>query len=86
MNCGEYEYIQHIVGNARRKPLGRLRRRWLHKIKMDFREVGWYFMDWSDLVQDKVQLMVLVKTVMKLRLPLNVNFLSSCTTDFSRRD
>jgi hypothetical protein len=30
-------------------PLGRPRRRWVHVIKMDLREVGWDGMDWIEL-------------------------------------
>jgi hypothetical protein len=32
-----------------KRPLGRLRRRWMDKIKMDLREIGWGGMDWIDL-------------------------------------
>jgi hypothetical protein len=54
---------------------------------MDFREIGWGYMDWIDLAQDKDQRRVLVNTITNLRVPLNVGkFLTSCTTDsFSRR-
>jgi hypothetical protein len=43
--------------------------------------------DWTDLAQDKVQLMALVNTVINFRVPYNVvKFLSSYTTGtFSRR-
>jgi hypothetical protein len=39
---------------------------------MDLRKIGWCGMDWIDLVQDKNQWRVLVKTVMNLRVPQNV--------------
>ena len=43
-----------LVGKSeRKKPLGRLRRRWEGNIKMDLQEVGWRGMDWIDLAQDR---------------------------------
>jgi hypothetical protein len=34
------------VGNPEgKRPLGRLRRRWMDTVKMDFREIGWGGMD-----------------------------------------
>jgi hypothetical protein len=70
-----------------RRPLRRLRRRWVDNIKTDFREIAWGGIDWIDLVHDSDQWRALVNTVMKLRLPYNSGkFLSSCTTGvFSRR-
>jgi hypothetical protein len=38
-----------------KRALGRLRRIWVDKIKMDFREMGWDGMDWIDLAQDRDQ-------------------------------
>jgi hypothetical protein len=32
-----------------RRPLGRLRRRWMDNIKIDLRKIGWGGMDWIDL-------------------------------------
>jgi hypothetical protein len=32
-----------------KRPLGRLRRRWVEKIKMDLREIGWDGIVWIDL-------------------------------------
>jgi hypothetical protein len=34
-------------------PLDRPKRRWVDKIKMDLREIGWGGMDWIDLVQNR---------------------------------
>jgi hypothetical protein len=51
------------------KPLGRLRRRWVDNIKMDFQEIGWDGMDWIDLAQDRDQWRALVNKVMNLRVP-----------------
>jgi hypothetical protein len=42
-----------LVGKPERKrPLGRLRYRWVDNIKIDRREIGWGGMDWTDLAQD----------------------------------
>jgi hypothetical protein len=38
-------------------------------LKMDFREIGWFGMDWIDLAQDSDQWKALVNTVMNLRVP-----------------
>jgi len=34
-----------------RKPLGRPRGRWEDNIKMDFQDVGWGCMDWTDVAE-----------------------------------
>jgi hypothetical protein len=47
-----------------KRPLGRLRRRWVENIKMGLRETGWDDMDWIDLAQDRNQWMALVNMVM----------------------
>jgi hypothetical protein len=51
------------------RPLGRPRRRWVDKIKMDLREIGWNGVDWIDLAQDRDQWRALVNTVMNIRVP-----------------
>jgi hypothetical protein len=76
------------VGNPERKgPLGRPWRRWVDRIKMDRREIGWGVMDWIDLAQKMDQWRGLVNTVKKLRVPyIAGNYLSGCKIDsFSRR-
>jgi hypothetical protein len=52
-----------------KRPLGRPRNRWVDKVKMDLREMGWGGMDWIDLPQDRDQWRALVNTVMNLRVP-----------------
>jgi hypothetical protein len=52
-----------------RRPLGRPRRRWVDKIKMDLREIGWDGTDWIDLAEDRDQWRALVNTLMNLRVP-----------------
>jgi hypothetical protein len=56
-----------LVGKPEgKKPLGRLRRRWVNNIKMNLREIGLDDMDWIDLAQDRNQWRAHVKTVMNL--------------------
>jgi hypothetical protein len=50
-----------------KRPLGRPRRRWVDNINIDLWEIGWYGIDWIDLVQDREQWRALVNTEMNLR-------------------
>jgi hypothetical protein len=50
-----------------KRPLGRLRPRWVYNIKMDLREIGWDGIDWIELAQDRDQWRAVVVTVMNLR-------------------
>jgi hypothetical protein len=52
--------------------LGRSKLRWKYNIKKDIRGIGFVFMDWIDLAQDRDQWRALVNTVMDLRVPQNV--------------
>ena len=52
-----------------KRPLGRLRRRWVDNIRMDLQEVGCEYVDWIGLVQDRYRCRTLVSAVMKLRVP-----------------
>jgi hypothetical protein len=63
-----------------KRPLGRLRRRWVDNIKMDLREIGWDGVDWIQLPQDRDQWRALMDTVMNLRGSLKMLgiFLSGC--------
>jgi hypothetical protein len=59
-----------LVGKPERKrPLGKLRCRWVNDIKRDPRERGRDGMDWFDLAQDGDQWMALVNTVINLQDP-----------------
>jgi hypothetical protein len=59
-----------LVGRPEgKRPLGRLRRRWVDIIKMDLREIGWDGMDWIGLAQNRGQWRALVNTVMHLGVP-----------------
>jgi hypothetical protein len=50
-----------------KRPLGRLRRRWVDNIKIDLREIGWDGADWIDLAQDMNQWRTVVNTVVNFR-------------------
>jgi len=57
-------------GNLRgKRPLGRPRRRWDDNIKMDLQEVGWGYMDWIEVAQDRDRCRTLVSAVMNIRVP-----------------
>jgi hypothetical protein len=58
------------VGNpGGKRPLGTSRHRWEDNIKVDFREIGCFGMDWIDLTQDRDQWRALVKRIMNLQVP-----------------
>jgi len=52
-----------------KRPLGRLRLRWVDTIKMDLQEVGCEGMDWIELAQDRDSWLELVNVVMQFRVP-----------------
>jgi len=52
-----------------RRPLGRLRRRWVDNIRMDLQEVGCGYMDWIGLAQNSDRWRTIVSAVMNLRVP-----------------
>jgi hypothetical protein len=59
-----------LMGKPERKrPLGRLRRKWVDNIKMYFGEVGWGDMDWTGLAKDRNRWRALVNSVMNLLVP-----------------
>jgi hypothetical protein len=47
-----------------KRSLEKPRCRWVDRFKMDLREIGWDFMDWIDVTQDRDQWRALVNTVM----------------------
>jgi hypothetical protein len=49
-----------------KRPLERLRCRWVDDIRMGFGEMGWSDMDWIGLVQDRDQCRALVNAVINL--------------------
>jgi hypothetical protein len=45
-----------LVGKSEgKRPLGRPKRRWVDKIKIDLREIGWDGVEWIDPAQDRDQ-------------------------------
>jgi hypothetical protein len=52
-----------------KRPLARLRRRWVDNTEIDLREIGWCGVDWIDLAQDREHCRALVNTVRNLRVP-----------------
>jgi hypothetical protein len=59
-----------LVGKPEgKRPLGRLRRRWIDNIKMDLLEIGLSVVDYIGLAQDRYKWRTLVNSVMNLRVP-----------------
>jgi hypothetical protein len=59
-----------LVGKPEgKRPLGRLRRRWVDNIRMDFGDVGWGDVDWIDLAKDRNRRRAVVNSVLNLRVP-----------------
>jgi hypothetical protein len=52
-----------------KRPLGRPRRRWEDNIRMDLGEVGWDYVDWIGVAQDRNMWRALVNSVLNLRVP-----------------
>jgi hypothetical protein len=50
-----------------KRPLGR--RRWVENIRMDLGEVGWGYVDWIGLAQDRNRWRAVVNSVLNLRVP-----------------
>ena len=61
-----------LVGKPEgKRPLGRPRRGCVDNIRMDLQEVGYVYMDWIGLAQDRDSWRTLVSAVMNLRVPRN---------------
>jgi hypothetical protein len=59
-----------LVGKPEgRRPLGRLRRRWVDNIRMDLVEVGWGDVHWIGLAQDRDRWGALVNSLLNLMVP-----------------
>jgi hypothetical protein len=52
-----------------KRPLGRLRRRWVDNIGMDLGEVGWCDVDWIGLSKDRNRWRALMNSVLNLWVP-----------------
>jgi hypothetical protein len=67
---GKRNVYRLLVGKPEgKRPLGRLRRRWINNIKMDLLETGLSFVDFIGLAQDRYRWGALVNLVMNLRHP-----------------
>jgi hypothetical protein len=91
-DCRPYGREQKCMKALERKPegntlLGRPRRRMLDNIEKNLGKIGWRFMDWIVLAQDRSQWLILVNTASNLRVPYNSrNFVGGRETDrFLRR-
>jgi hypothetical protein len=63
-------HIRVMVGKPEgKRPLGRLRRRWVDNIKVDLGEIGWSVVDWIDVAQVRDQWRALLSTVINLCVP-----------------
>jgi hypothetical protein len=59
-----------LVGKPEgKRPLGRPRRKWVDNIRMDLGEVGWVYVGWIRLAQDRNRWRALVNSVLNLRVP-----------------
>jgi hypothetical protein len=56
--------VGKLEGN---KPLGRSKHRWVDNIRIDLGEVGWSYVDWIGLAQDRNRWRALVNSVLNLR-------------------
>jgi len=52
-----------------KRPLRRSRRRWVDNIRTDLQEMGFGYMDWIGMVQDRDRWRTFVSAVMNLRVP-----------------
>ena len=67
---GEKRGCIGLVGKPEgKRPLGRPRFRWVDNIRMDLQGVGYGYMDWIGLAQDRDRWRTLVSAVMNLRVP-----------------
>jgi hypothetical protein len=64
----ERKVYKVLVGKPEgKRPLGRPRRRWEDRIRMDLTEIGLGDVDWIRLAQDRDQWRAVVSAVMNLR-------------------
>jgi hypothetical protein len=70
MNGEKGNVYRLLIGKPEgRRPLGRLRHRWIDNIKMDLLEIGLSVVDWIGLAQDRYRWRALVNSIMNLQVP-----------------
>ena len=69
MEQSRYVYRVLLGKPESKRPLGKPRRRWEDKIKMNLREMGCDPRDWIALAQDRDQRRAYIRAVMNLRVP-----------------
>jgi hypothetical protein len=69
--CGEKRNVYRLlVGKPEEKrPLGKLRCRWIDNIKMNLLEIRLSVVDWIGLAQDRYRWRALVNSAVNLRVP-----------------
>jgi hypothetical protein len=67
MGEGRGVYRVFVGKPDRKRPLGRLRRRWEDNINMDLQGLGGGGVDWIELAQDRYSCREIVNAVMNLR-------------------
>jgi len=66
--CEERGAYRVLLGKPEgKRPLGRIRHRWVDNIRMDLQEVGCWYVDLIGLAQDRDGWWKLVSAVMNLR-------------------
>jgi hypothetical protein len=69
-NGEERNVYRLLVGKPEgKRPLERLRRRWIDNVKIDLLEIGLNVVDWIVLVQDWYRWRALLNAVMNLQFP-----------------
>jgi hypothetical protein len=63
------EYRLLLGKTEGKRPLGRLKRRWIDNIKIDLSEIGLSVVDWIGLAQGRYRWRALVNSVTNLRVP-----------------
>jgi len=64
---GEERVYRVLMGKPEgKRPLGRPRRKWVDNIRTDLQEVGFGYMDWIGLTQDRDRWRTFVSAVMSL--------------------
>jgi len=68
---GEERGVYRVLAGKQegRRSLGRPRRRWMDNIGMELQEVGYGYMDWIGLAQDRDKWRTFVSAVMNLWVP-----------------